>query len=193
MKRFLFRIIFSIIFTTGCFTNILNATIIYSNPILKQNPTLSLKTNDNEAEYIIITYNQAGFVEKLMELQQFRIAQGISTKIITTSEIGGNSVDTIKDYIYEAYTNWDIPPNVILLVSDHEKIPGPAFQSGQKQKTDISDNYYVDVDGDNLPDMTIARLPVEDLFNLTNYIDRIIVYETSPPYYMNYYNHPVIL
>lgn len=189
MNRLLLKTILSIIITIWSFTNFISASVVRSVSIPEQSE-VNEKTEDG-AEYLIITYNEPGFINKLQELQTFRLAQGINTKIITTSEIGGNSVDTIKNYISDAYNNWDIPPNVILLVGDHDKIPGPGFQSGKKQKTDISDNYYVDIDGDDLPDITIARLPINDLFNLTNYVNRIITYETSPPNFMDYYNHPV--
>lgn len=146
---------------------------------------------EDGAEYLIITYNEPGFAEKLTKLVHFRIAQGISTKLISTADIGGSSVDDIKNYITEAYTSWDTPPLAILLVGDHDKIPSPSFTGNQKQKTDISDNYYADMDGDDLPDITIARLPINDLFNLSNYIDRILIYETSPPDYSAYYDYPV--
>jgi len=189
MKSHILKTIFFIAIFCGNLTNNISASVICPVSIPEQSKLF--ENTDYGAEYLIITYNEPGFVKKLQELQAFRIAQGISTKIITTTEIGGNSVDTIKNYISEAYTSWDIPPNVILLVGDHDKIPGPAFQSGKKQKTDISDNYYVDIDGDDLPEITIARLPIKDLFNLTNYIDRILAFETSPPDYSAYYNHPV--
>jgi len=156
--------------------------------------TSAAVTNDKSedgAEYLIITFNESGFVEKLSDLEIFRIAQGISTKITTTTEIGGSSVDDIKNYIAEAYTTWTIPLAAVLLVGDHDKIPSPSFQGVQNAKTDISDDYYADIDGDDLPDMVIARLPINDLFNLTNYINRIISYETSPPDYTDYYDHPV--
>lgn len=159
-----------------------------SLPSFAFNKGIKTKTG---AEYLIITYNEEGFVKKLGELKNFRIAQGINTKLITTNDIGGNTVDHIKTYISEAYASWDIPPLAILLVGDHDKIPGPSFQKGQVPKTDISDNYYVDIDGDDLPEITIARLPINDLLNLTNYIDRVLEYETSPPNYSGYYSHPV--
>lgn len=190
MDRFILKTILSIIFIICSYTNIIYSALLNSASFPEQTSQFSTKT-ENGAEYLIITYNETGFVEKLTELQQFRIAQGISTNLITTTEIGGNSVDTIKYYISEAYTSWDIPPKVILLVGDHDKIPGPTFQSGQEAKTDISDNYYVDMDGDGLPDMTIARLPIDDLFSLTNYINRLLEYEISPPNYSSYYYHPV--
>lgn len=178
--------LFTFIVIVTCFLsgNVANPIIGQSQVI--QNPAFL----EDGAEYLIITFNEPGFTEKLTELANFRIAQGISSKLVTTTEIG-NTVDDIKNYLIEAYTSWDIPPNAVMLVGDDDKIPGPSFQGSKNSKTDISDNYYADLDGDNLPEFTIARLPINDLFNLTNYINKILDFETNPPDYTSYYNHPV--
>ena len=49
----------------------------------------------------------------------FRIQQGISTKITTLTEIGGNDEDFIESYINNAYNNWTIPPVAVLLLGDY--------------------------------------------------------------------------
>lgn len=170
---------------TCCFS------LIVTNPIIGQsnvnrNPALL----QDGAEYLIITFSEPGFTEKLTQLANFRIAQGISTRLVTTTEIG-STVEDIKNYLNEAYTSWDIPPAAVMLVGDDDKIPCPSFQGSKNSKTDISDNYYADINGDDLPEFTIARLPINDLFNLTNYIDRIIAFESSPPDYPGYYDHPI--
>jgi len=58
-------------------------------------------------------------------------------------------------------------------------------------KNDISDNYYADVDGDNLPDLAISRIPYGSYGLLSYFIDRIIDYETTPPANTSYYQNPV--
>ena len=63
----------------GIVTYFLSVNI--TNPIigqseLNQNPAFL----EEGAEYLIITFNEPGFTEKLTELANFRIAQGISTK-----------------------------------------------------------------------------------------------------------------
>lgn len=143
------------------------------------------------AQYLVITFDNAEFIEKLQELANFRQDQGISTIVVSTDDIGDSSVAVIGNYIKEAYYTWDIPPIAVMLVGDDDKIPSPSYPSGTKSKGDISDNFYADVDGDDLPDMAISRLPINEFVFLNTYINRVIDYETSPPENPGYYLNPV--
>ena len=139
---------------------------------------------DDEAEYLIITPDI--FSPKVEELKDFRILQGITTKVVTLTEIGGNTVELIKNYISDAYNFWNIPPAAVLLLGDHQQIAAPVWQGYC-----ASDNIYVDVSGNDLPDMAIARIPVNTLTELGTVIDRVIQYETEPPDNPGFYDHPV--
>jgi len=143
------------------------------------------------AQYLIITHNDSGVIVTLQELANFRQDEGISTIIVPTAEIGDSSVAAIENFIKEAYYTWEVPPIAVMLVGDDDKIPSPSYPGGNKTKSDISDNFYADVDGDDLPDMAISRLPINDLVFLNTYINRVIDYETSPPDNPGYYLNPV--
>lgn len=143
------------------------------------------------AQYLIITLDDNEFTEKLQQLANFRQEQGISTKVVTTTEIGGSTVISIGNYIKEAYYTWDIQPIAVMLIGDNNKLPSPIYPAGSKTKSDISDNSYADVDGDHLPDLAISRLPINEIEILSNYIDRVINYETNPPLNPGYYLKPI--
>jgi len=142
------------------------------------------------AQYLIISFDDSAIIEKLQELANFRQDQGISTIIVTTSELGGSSVASIGNFIKDAYYTWDIPPIAVMLVGDDDKIPSPPYPGGSS-KGDISDNFYADINGDDLPDMAVSRLPINDVVFLNTYINRVIDFETSPPDNPDYYLKPL--
>ena len=52
-------------------------------------------------------------------IKKFRTRQGISTNIMTTEEIGGNTTSAIESFINDAYANWQEPPAAVLLMADY--------------------------------------------------------------------------
>ncbi|MFW5705462.1 MAG: C25 family cysteine peptidase [Bacteroidota bacterium] len=139
--------------------------------------------NDEGAEYLIIAHDI--FLPQLNELKTYRFQQGISTVLAGTSETGTSAAD-IENYIDNAYNNWITPPSAILLVGDANLIGVPVWENYC-----ISDNVYADVDGDDLPDLILGRLPVNTQTELNRYIDRLIAFETNPPADDHYYQHPL--
>jgi len=135
------------------------------------------------AEYLIITPDV--FIPSLQPLKQFRIRQGISTVVVGTSVTGSNFTN-IKAYINDAYNTWQIPPVSVLLVGDHHLLP-----SGIWNNYALSDNLYADMNGDDLPDLFIARIPVTTGFELDQTINRNISAETDPVSDPYYYEHPL--
>ncbi len=147
-------------------------------------------SKDEGAEYLIISGDVTGFKGILEELMEFRIEQGISTILVTTTEIGGSTSELIENYIDNAWNTWDVPPLAILFVGDYDQIPSPPY-SKKGEKTDVSDNYYADVDKDDIPDIAVSRLTFTDAYILENYIYKIMNYELNPPENPGYYDNPV--
>jgi len=143
------------------------------------------------AQYLIIVLDNQEIQNKLEELANFRRDQGISTIVTSTAEIGGATIQQIDNYIKDAYYTWDIPPIAIMLVGDNNKIPSHFYSGNGKSKNDISDNLYADVNGDNLPDLSISRLPINDPSIIEIYINKLINFETNPPSNPDYYLNPI--
>jgi len=142
-------------------------------------------------DYIIVTPDDPSFLSWADSLRIFRIEQGISTKITTLTEIGGNDEDLIEDYIDNAYNNWSNPPVAILLLGDYGT-SGNTIVSPVWNNYCISDNIYADVDGDDLPDIYLARITAQDETDLANMIGKILSYERQPPTDANFYQYPVV-
>ncbi|MBT4576300.1 MAG: hypothetical protein HOB92_07510, partial [Candidatus Cloacimonetes bacterium] len=83
--------------------------------------TLNGRTRDG-AEYLIICPDDADFLAWADSIKTFRTKQGISTIVMTTAEVGGNTVSAIEgfvDDIMDPSTGWDPAPAAILLIGDY--------------------------------------------------------------------------
>ena len=142
-------------------------------------------------EYIIISPNDPTFLSWADSLRRFRIRQGISTQIVTTAELGGNSAEAIENYIDNAYNNWSVPPVAVLLLGDYGT-SGNTIVSPVWNSYCISDNIYADVDNDDLPDIFVARITAQNATDLSNMIGKVLSYERQPPTDPDFYQYPVV-
>jgi hypothetical protein len=161
---------------------LINGLVINPENIKISKATLPSR-NEDGAEYLIITHDM--FLESCQEIIEFRTQQGISTIAVPLS-VTGSSVDEIESYINNAYNTWTIPPTSILLIGDMELLPAPVWQGYS-----VSDNIYADVNGDELPDIFISRIPVQTINELDIIFQKIISHETDPPTNPDYFQHPL--
>jgi len=142
-------------------------------------------------EYLIITPNDAIFQAWADTIKQFRMKQGILTEVVTLDEVGGNNVQTIENYINDAYENWDIPPAACLLLGDYGSDAGNRIMSPMYDNYCVSDQIYADVDFDHQAEIIFARITAQDGSQLANMVMKILKYERNPPTNSHYYNHPI--
>ena len=138
-------------------------------------------------EYVIITLDDPVFTAWADTLKNYRNMQGISTGVYTISEIGGNNVNTIENFINDAYNNWSIPPLAFLIMSDY----GTGDQGILSPIWDyycVSDHIFGDVNENGMADVIMARMTAQTEEHLQNMIGKIIEYEDDPPTYESYYN-----
>ncbi len=151
---------------------------------------ISQRSNDGW-EYLIIVPDGADFMTFANQIKSWRIKQGITTEIKTLTEIGGNNVSVIETYINNAYATWDPAPAAILLMADFgnnqtNNILAPIWDSYC-----ASDNIYGDVDGDELPDIVMARMTANDASQLGTFVTKFLNYENNPPTAPDFYDHPI--
>ncbi|RKX65681.1 hypothetical protein DRP44_05800, partial [candidate division TA06 bacterium] len=175
---------------------ILKANLINYNELPKIDYT-KRKYRANEYDYVIIVPDDSSFVRWADSIKLFRQKQGIRTGIYTISDLGGNTVANIENFVDSIYNNWATPPSAVLLLSDYEssgKSYGITSQSlpHPYSGTYISDNIYADVVGnDSLPDITFSRITAQNESQLSIMIEKDLNYERNPPTDFNYYDNPV--
>ncbi|NQU33336.1 MAG: T9SS type A sorting domain-containing protein [Bacteroidetes bacterium] len=141
-------------------------------------------------EYLIIVPEDATFIAWADSIRNFRVNQGISTNVLTTTEVGGNNISAIESYINNAYNTWDIPPAAVLLMADYGDV-GNTIISPIYNNYCASDNIFADVDGDHMPDVIFARMTAQTEEHLETFVTKVLNYERTPPTDPNFYNHPI--
>ena len=142
------------------------------------------------SEYIIIVPDDAAYLAWADSIRIFRLKQGISTVVVTTAEIGGNTTTAIETYINDAYNDWDIPPAAALLMADYGT-SGNTITSPIWDNYCISDNYYADVDNDMMPDVVVARMTAQNETHLETMVTKFLNHERNPPTNPGFYDNPI--
>ncbi len=151
----------------------------------------NVNTDDVGYEYLIIVPNDAYFSVWADSIKKFRTEQGILTGIKTLNEVGGSSTTVIESYIDNAYNTWTIPPVAILLIGDYGSDPANTMNSPIWDGYCVSDNILGDVDGDDLPDIVMARMTAQNEQQLQLMVRKFIDYERNPPTSADFYAHPI--
>ncbi|MHC4942090.1 MAG: IPT/TIG domain-containing protein [Planctomycetota bacterium] len=140
----------------------------------------------DECEYMIFVPDDPDFIAWADVIKDFRVKQGITTNVFNIADLGGTAND-IENKINYAYNNWAAPPVAVLMLGDLPDMPVKIWSSYC-----LSDNIYADVDGDDLPDLTLARITARNNADLDRLVNKFINYETNPPTAINFYNEPIM-
>ncbi len=157
--------------------NKINSFSNLAGSIIQENPTI--RTEQNGKYLFIIQDNMAYLLDPLLRWKE---KLGYKTRVATLSETG-NSADAIKNFIQNAYDNWEIPPEYVVLVGDVDgSIIVPAFYvQGYYTQWDVSDHSYSLLEGDDyFPDIFVGRFSVRSQLELNTIISKIINYESDP-------------
>lgn len=174
------------------FNQVLNTGII---PEIDYAARMAPGERSNGYEYLIITPDLPEFLAWADSIRLFRTQQGILTGVVTTTAIGGNTVEAIKNYVNNAYNTWTIPPVAVLLLGDFSTgsagITSQFYVHPSGYPDFPSDNYFADVSGNNLPDIVFARITANNAAQLQVMVSKFLNYERNPPTRATYYDKPV--
>ncbi|MFA8450314.1 MAG: C25 family cysteine peptidase [Bacteroidales bacterium] len=175
------------------FDPMLNKYILNSESLY--NDSFSEETTGKRAEgaeYIIVIPNNDKFKKWADSLKLFRNQQGISTKVISLKEIEAKSDEDLINYLKDAYQNWYPAPSAILLMGDYNPDQKKGINSPVYNEYCISDLFYGDINGDGYAEMAVSRIPVQNEFELSNAVKKILKAERNPSLEKSYYQKPVL-
>ena len=127
------------------------------------------------ARYLIVTADQ--FETSIRPLAEWKHASGVPTHVVKLSETG-SSIQDIQDYIENAYDNWPIQPEFVLLVGHPYYLPAARY--GQGGWRYYSDNYYADMSGDLRAELKVGRFPVRTTGQCDVMVAKTLAYERTP-------------
>ena len=152
----------------------------------------STLTDTQDARAIIIYHEK--FKKAAEYLAEIRETDGISCKLTDIDNIykefnyGKKSSETVRDYLRYCYNNQLVPPEFIVLFGDASWDPRKVSKGAVNEDYipawgfPVSDFYYTLLDGNDLePDAMIGRIPVYNEQLASDYIDKIVSYENTPP------------
>ena len=123
---------------------------------------------------LIITNDTYAAQPVMQEFITWKEQKGFHVTVATTQQIGATT-NLIRAYIQDAYDNWPIPPNFVLLVGDVNVIPNWVGTGGSSPATDL---YYATLEGGDLfADVGIGRFSPSNSSNLANMINKTLEYE----------------
>ncbi len=149
-------------------------------------------TRDDEYEYVIVVPDDPTYIAWADSIKQWRTYQGIDTGVVTLTQTGSTYTE-IEAWINNAYDNWmTTPPVAVLLLADYVPNGGTTgITSPMWNSYCVSDNIYGDRDGDDLPELIMARMTANPS-NIANLVTKGIEYERHPVTNPDFYQNPVV-
>lgn len=129
--------------------------------------------------FLIIMPNNTQIQGYMNDFVEWKHRKGYNTKLVNLTETGSSSVQ-IRNYIVNAYNNWEFPPEFVMLVGDEDnnsvgQMPDSPYGSY------ASDHDYATVDGnDFLADIFVGRMSVDNVSEVSTYVNKVIAYESDP-------------
>ena len=153
----------------------------------------SRSTNDDDYQKPSILYilpsNSSNLMANLEILFDWRHRSGYVVNYVSTSTTG-NSSSSIKNYISNAYSSWDDPPEYVALVGDANgsySIP-TYFESFSSYNGEGDHPYSQLVGNDILPEVLIGRLSFSSTTELATIINKTVQYESNPYLSQNWFH-----
>ena len=148
----------------------------YKASILNYESTISRDMTYQDPSYLFIHTNDTQVSDNLEYLVNWKHQKGFEVNVHTVNN--GTSFNVIKNYIQDAYDNWENPPEYVCLVGDASgsyNIPTDYSGSG------TGDQGYSRLEGnDILADVIVGRLSIESIYQLQTIVAKILNYEMQP-------------
>jgi hypothetical protein len=132
-------------------------------------------------QYLIVTADE--YADALDPLVEWKHRKGVPVVLTRLSDIGA-SPDTqdIRGYILDAYVNWTVPPEYVLLVGDVDDVPcNYGMTHPYHGSPTANDQYYARLEGDDIfADVFLGRFSVNDVHECSTLVKKVLTYEVDP-------------
>lgn len=149
-------------------------------------PVLVPNVNLFGARFLIVTH--PNFVAAANTLRAHKVAQGISTLVVSTQTITGGpaaaSAVQIRNWIANYYATHLIKPKWVLFMGDAEYVPTHYdLNNTYDLAKNASDIWYGQFGAGptDIPPFGIGRFPVDTLAQANTIVSKVMAFETAPP------------
>ncbi|MBM3315124.1 hypothetical protein FJY71_04690, partial [candidate division WOR-3 bacterium] len=130
---------------------------------------------DQGARYLVICPDT--MLAAIRPLADWKHATGMMTAVAPLSEVG-NDTHSIRSYIRNAWDNWPVRPENVLLIGDGATLAAGIYNQGEYYG---SDNLYGDMTGDLRAEIPVGRLPARNAAELQVMVAKSLAYERPDP------------
>lgn len=144
------------------------------------------------ADFVIFTRRE--LVNAIEPLRSLRQSQGLNTAVVDIEDVydefsfGNQSPQALKDFLVYAKTNWRLAPQFVLLAGDSSYDPKNYLGLGDydlvptrlidtRFMETASDDWFVDFDGDGVPDLSVGRLPMRNALEANSLVAKLVSYD----------------
>ena len=134
------------------------------------------------------------FLDAVRPLVARRIQEGWKVQLVDLQDVydefggGDKSAHAVRDFLGHARDHWSVPPRFVLLVGDGSVDPRDflgkgSFDFAPTKLVDTatletaSDDWFVDRDGDGVPEVAIGRLPVRTTEEASVVVGKLLRYD----------------
>lgn len=168
---------------------------------LVRNEPSALRDVDNVADLMVVSHGS--LIPALAPLVKVREAQGLVVKIVDVADVydefsfGEKRIGALKEFLQYAHTRWgkgtngakvERAPRFVLLVGDasydehnvgegEERDLVPTGTLHTEAMETASDDWLVDFNGDDRPDMALGRLPAGTLKEAQDMVGKILAHQ----------------
>ncbi len=146
----------------------------------------------HDGELLILSH--ASFLDAMAPLVARRTSEGWSVQLVDLQDVydeagfGDKSPAAIRAFIQTARARWRVPPRFVLLVGDATFDPRNFLGKGDfdlaptklidtATMETVSDDWFVDADGDGVPEVAIGRFPARTKADATTIVTKTLAYE----------------
>ena len=176
---------------------------VYSGAVLNKaaasryvGPDLAVRFCAGE-ELLILT--APAYLAQAQALKNWKISRGIPTSLVKVNDgaLGGPDTNIeIDQYIDQRYASCTVRPSYIILFGDSNDVPTFTMQRLLKAPGDMiaTDYPYATLGSDPettdlIPDFAVGRLSVSSPAEAQVVVDKIVAYESAPPFAPSFYSH----
>jgi hypothetical protein len=170
-----------------------DSAILTAGSIVANTPS-TLSTSEHNAQLIIVSYKD--WLTQANDWANYRRSQGMTVEVVDIEDIldefgyGSVSSGGITDFFQFAKTNWQTPPNYILLLGDtsydYRNYENRAFQNFiPTKRVDTvyeetgSDEALCDFNNDGLSEIAVGRIPARNAQNVTQALNKTMTFESG--------------
>jgi hypothetical protein len=151
---------------------------------------VKIAKNSNQYRGVYLFLYPDGVESYIEPFKEWKEKLGYKVHMVKKSE-AGSSAYSIKNYLQDAYDNWELPPQYLILFGD---VTGsytiPTFYiDGYLLDNAATDHKYTMLSGDDyFSDIQVGRFSFSTITQLTSIISKVMKYERTPYTGSNWYS-----